>query len=225
MTYGRLSCLSKGIALFALLIPLSLSAARAQDVVLLAFGDSLTQGYGLKPGDGFVPQLEGWLTAQSEMDVKIINGGVSGDTTAGGASRIAWSLTPDVDAVLVTLGGNDLLRGFSPAQTRTNLDAILTEITGRGLPVILAGMSAVSNFGADFKEEFDALYPDLAQKHGAIYYPLFMEGMQTSIAQGAHSLVSLMQADGIHPNAQGVALNVAAIGPTVLTLIETAAAR
>lgn len=200
---------------------MSLSArpAQAEGKVLLAFGDSLTQGYGLAAGDGFVPQLENWLRVNGAPDVTVINGGVSGDTTAGGASRIAWSLTDEVDAVLVTLGGNDLLRGISPEETKKNLALILSETQRRGLPTLLAGMEAVSNYGAAYKAAFDALYPEVAAEHGAAFYPLFMAGMIEATGGGTEAAAALMQEDGIHPNKEGVALNVAAIGPSVLALL------
>lgn len=220
MSYGRLGSISKGIAAFILLIPLSAQTARANDVVLLAFGDSLTQGYGLAAADGFVPQLEKWLKVNSGLDVKVVNGGVSGDTTAGGASRIAWSLTPEIDGVIVTLGGNDLLRGLAPEETKSNLEQIMLEISNRDLPAVLAGMEAVSNYGPEYKAAFDAIYPDVASEHDAIHYPHFLAGMMNAVDQKTATLGDLMQADGIHPNAKGVALNVAAIGPVLLELVD-----
>ncbi len=192
-------------------------AVSADPLTLLALGDSLTQGYGLPQEDGFVPQLQAWLVAQGR-DVVVINAGVSGDTTAGGLSRIGWSLTPEVDAMIVNLGGNDLLRGIDPANSRANLEAILTEAQARNLPVLLVGLRAPGNYGADFKADFDAIYPDLAAKYGVamemnFFFPL-IDQTTRRFDPGT------MQADGIHPNGKGVSLIVAGMGPKVLTLLD-----
>jgi len=195
------------------------SPAVAEPLTLVALGDSLTAGYGLRQGDGFVPQLQEWLTARGE-DVVVVNAGVSGDTTAGGLSRVDWTLTPEVDAMIVALGGNDMLRGIDPAASRANLDAILTKAGDRGLPVLLIGLRAPGNYGAAFKAEFDAMYPELAAKHGVdmelnFFIPL--------IDQSSRLLApDLMQRDGLHPSAKGVAVVVDAIGPKVLTLLDKA---
>ncbi len=190
------------------------------EVRILAFGDSLTQGYGLPEEEGFVPVLQAWLRANGADDVVVINGGVSGDTTAGGLSRIGWALGDDVDGVIVALGGNDLLRGLSPAEMRRNLDGILTEIDRKGLPVLLAGLPAPVNYGKDYAREFRQLYVDLAAEHGAILYPSFLAGMGKG--RNMFQVMRLMQSDGIHPNAKGVQANVEAIGPAVLELVEMA---
>ncbi len=204
----------------ALAITLTCAAAQAQEpVTIAALGDSLTQGYGLPPDDGFVPQLQRWLTAQGAAAV-VVNAGVSGDTTAGGLARIDWTLTEDVDALIVNLGGNDMLRGIDPAVTRANLEAILVRATDRGLPVLLVSLRAPGNYGADYKAAFDAIFPDLAAAQGAIladnfFLPL-IDGDGRRLAPG------LMQADGIHPNAAGVAAVVEALGPPVLDLVARA---
>jgi len=190
----------------------------AAPVTIAALGDSLTQGYGLVPEDGFVPQLQKWLT-ENGADVILINAGVSGDTTAGGLSRTDWTLTPEVDAVIVALGGNDVLRGLPPEQAKSNIDGILTKIGARGLPVLIAGIDAPGNFGPDYKAEFEALYADLAAKHGALLFPNFLEGL-TRIEDRAMVMREHMQSDGIHPDASGVVLVVEAIGPAVLELID-----
>lgn len=190
--------------------------AFAETKTLVALGDSLTQGYGLPQEQGFVPQLQSWLQAQG-ADVSIVNAGVSGDTTAGGLSRLDWSLTPEVDAMIVNLGGNDLLRGIDPKESRANLDAILTTAQARGLPVLLVGLRAPGNYGPDFKADFDAMYPDLAARHGA---DLAMDFFAPLMEQGAGGFdPESMQADGIHPSAKGVALIVGALGPKVLALL------
>ena len=191
----------------------------AEPITIAALGDSLTQGYGLKPQDGFVPQLENWLTAQG-AEVVLINAGVSGDTTTGGAARVAWTLTPDVDAMIVTLGGNDLLRGIDPGLSRQNFEVILGAAQDAGVAVLFVGIAAPSNYGPEYKEAFDSIFPELAGKFGVNLYPNFMKG----IAGGENpaAMQPFMQADGIHPNPEGVALIVDAIGPSVLELIATA---
>ncbi len=198
----------------------SIGAAKAEPLTIAALGDSLTQGYGLTPNDGFVPQLQRWLDGQG-ADVALLNAGVSGDTTAGGLSRIAWTLTPDVDALIVALGGNDLLRGIDPAVSRANLDGILSEAGARDLPVLLIGMDAPPNYGADFEAAFDTMYPELAETHGTLHHPNFL-GALAAMDDRAMVLQRFMQGDGIHPNRDGVARIVEDIGPSVLALIETA---
>ena len=158
VAYGVIrSIRNAGLLLFA-----SVGLATANPVTIAAFGDSLTQGFGLVADEGFVPQLQRWLD-EAGAEVTVINAGVSGDTTAGGLSRIEWTLTPDVDAIIVALGGNDLLRGVDPSSSRANLEGILQVATERDLEVLLVGMEAQSNFGAEFKLAFDAIYPELSE--------------------------------------------------------------
>lgn len=194
------------------------ASAQAEPVTIAALGDSLTQGYGLVQQDGFVPQLENWLTLQG-VDVVLINAGVSGDTTAGGAARVAWTLTPDVDAMIVALGGNDLLRGIDPDVSRANLSAILDEATKTGVRVLLIGMEAPGNFGPEYKATFEANYAELAQQYGVLFMPRFFEGISADTTDPA-AMRPYLQGDGIHPNAQGVSLIVQAVGPKVLELVE-----
>ena len=196
-------------------------AAQAEPVTIAALGDSLTQGYGLVEEDGLVPQLQAWLTAQG-ADVRLINAGVSGDTTSGGAARVAWTLTPDVDGLIVALGGNDLLRGIDPALARANLDSILAAAAEAKVAVLLIGMQAPGNYGPDYKADFDSIYPDLARKYGALLVTSFFSGFGTS---DPAQVRALMQADGIHPNAEGVARIVEALGPQVLELVALAQER
>ena len=196
-------------------------AAAAQPVTIAALGDSLTQGYGLAQEDGFVPQMQRWLDAKG-ADAVLINAGVSGDTSAGGAARIGWTLTPEVDGVIVALGGNDLLRGIDPAATRANLETIVKVAQDAGVAVLLVGMQAPGNYGPGFKAAFDAIYPDLAANHGTLYAKSFLGGIAGADADPAAAL-PWMQPDGIHPNADGVARIVAALGPRVLDLIALAA--
>ena len=196
--------------------------AEAETVTVAALGDSLTQGFGLPPNDGFVPQLQAWLDGQG-ADVRMINAGVSGDTTAGGLSRIEWTLTSEVDALIVGLGGNDLLRGIDPAASRANLSGILQVAEVRGLPVLLVGVEAPSNYGAEYKAAFDAMYSELAEEFGALYHDNFL-GALLDGKDRQTALAELMQGDAIHPNATGVALIVADIGPRVVELIALARA-
>jgi acyl-CoA thioesterase-1 len=200
-----------GIALVA-------SSAQAEEVVIAALGDSLTQGYGLVQEDGFVPQLQGWLDAR-DAGVRLINAGVSGDTTAGGLARVGWTLTPDVDGMIVALGGNDLLRGLDPAMSRANLEAILQAAAAAQVEVLLIGMEAPGNFGPDYKQEFDAIYPELAARYDVVFAADFFEGLAVEGGDPA-SVQAFMQADGLHPNAAGVERIVDALGPHVLELIE-----
>ncbi len=194
--------------------------ANAEPVVIAALGDSLTQGYGLPEQDGFVPQLQRWLQDQG-ADIRLINAGVSGDTTAGGAARVDWTLTPEVDGMIVALGGNDLLRGIDPTVSRDNLEAILSAAETANVEVLLIGMQAPGNYGADYKQRFDAIYPELAQHFGTHYASSFFAGLT---AEGDPAAArQYMQADGIHPNAAGVALIVETLGPQVLSLAEQAA--
>ncbi len=197
------------------------SGAVAEEVVIAALGDSLTQGYGLPQEQGFVPQMQAWLDAQG-ADVRLINAGVSGDTTAGGFARVDWTLTPEVDAMIVALGGNDLLRGIDPDVSRASLEGIMQVAEMREVDVLLVGMQAPGNYGPAYKERFDAIYPDLAAAYGASLVPGFFDGLAAE-ENDLSSVSEFMQPDGIHPNAAGVARIVAAMGPAVLALaVESA---
>lgn len=193
----------------ALVLIFLAAPVQAETLRLVAIGDSLTHGYGLPPEDGFVPQLERWLKSQGE-DVTVINMGVSGDTTEGGRARLGWALADGADAVIIELGGNDLLRGIDPAVSRANLDAMMVETKAQGLPVLLAGLEAPLNYGADYKASFEGMYADLAEIHGAILYPSFLAAVTEA---------GMMQPDGIHPSASGVAAIVSDIGPKVRELL------
>lgn len=179
-------------------------------VRIIAIGDSLTAGHGLKARDGLVPQLQRWLEAQGAAGIAVINMGVSGDTTAGGRARIDWALAGGADAVILELGSNDMLRGIDPAESRANLEAILNKLAARNLPVLLSGMRAAANFGPEYKTAFDAIYPDLATEYETLFDPFFFEGL---IGQQA-----LFQDDGLHPSTAGVARVVERMGPLVLEL-------
>lgn len=194
--------------------------AAAEEVVIAALGDSLTQGYGLPTEEGFVPQLEGWLRAQGS-DVRIINAGVSGDTTAGGLARVDWTLTPEVDGMIVALGGNDLLRGLAPDQARSNIDGIMMAAAEADVEVLLIGMEAPGNYGPEYKTEFDAIYPELAGDYDARFLNSFFAGLtEGDTPADPTQLREFFQADGIHPNAIGVTRIVGRIGPEVLGLID-----
>lgn len=213
VTYGFLRRCSKAAVLA---LGLAAGAVQAQEIDILALGDSLTAGYGLPVEDGFVPQLTAWLAAQGSP-ARVINAGVSGDTTAGGLSRFEWSLNDDIDAVIVALGGNDLLRGLDPARARANLSAILDIAAARDLPVLLVGLQAPGNYGPAYKAAFDAIWPDLSAQYGALMVPSFFVGLN---GRSPAEMAGFMQPDGIHPNAAGVAAIVEGLGPQVLALIQ-----
>lgn len=213
MAYGAGRALRNLVALTFLLV----SPAFAVPLQIVALGDSLTAGYGLAPEDGLVPQLQAWLAAAG-VDVVVQNAGVSGDTTAGGRARLDWSLANGADALIVALGGNDLLRGLPPEASRENLDAILTEANNRGLPALLVGLPAPSNYGPDYKAAFDAIFSDLAAAHDALLLENLLAPIMTLSAQD-RTARGLMQGDGLHPSREGVALVVATLGPKVLDLV------
>ena len=180
---------------------------------LLVLGDSLTAGYGLTAEDGFTAQLQAALK-DAGRDVVVLNAGVSGDTTAGGRARIGWALGDKPDAVIVELGANDGLRGLDPKATFDNLDAIIADIRRAGLPVLLTGMLAPPNLGRDYADDFNAIFPRLAEKHGVLFYPFFLAGVAARR--------ELNQDDGIHPNPKGVRAVVDRILPYVLDLLARA---
>ena len=185
------------------------TVAWAEPVTIAALGDSLTAGYGLAQDEGFVPQMQAWLDAQG-AEVTLLNAGVSGDTTAGGLSRVDWTLTPEVDGVIVALGGNDYLRGLDPAVSRDNLDKILAKSQSLGVSAMLIGLQAGTNYGADYAEAFNGMYAALAATYDVPLAPDWFSALR-----GADR-PKYFQADGVHPNADGVTLIVAALGPAVL---------
>ena len=185
--------------------------AGAGELRILMLGDSLTAGYGLAARDALPAKLEAALRAR-DLDVRVINAGVSGDTTAGGLARLEWALADRPHAVIVALGANDALRAIDPALARSNLDRLLGVLAERRLPVLLAGMVAPPNLGRDYGARFDALYPELAARHGTLLYPFLLDGVAT--------VAALNQADGIHPNAAGVEAIVERILPSVLCLVH-----
>jgi acyl-CoA thioesterase-1 len=202
------------LALVNLCLVAMLGAATAADgakpVRIVAFGDSLTAGYGLKPTEAFPAQLAVALNAKG-YDVEIANAGVSGDTTAGGLERFDWAVPEGTEAVILELGANDALRGFDPAIPRTNLDRILAKLRERHIEVLLAGMLAPRNWGKDYDVKFDSIYADLAKKHYTLLYPFFMEGVVPN--------PKLLLEDGLHPTAEGVGVVVERMLPKVEELI------
>jgi acyl-CoA thioesterase-1 len=195
---------------------LMVSVASAQPVTLLALGDSLTAGYGLQPSDAFPVKLEAALRARGH-DVKVVNAGVSGDTALDGASRLDWALSEQVDAAIVELGANDALRGLPVAQAEQALDRILSALAEKRVEVLLAGMRAPPNLGPEYQVQFDGMYARLAEKHGVLLYPFFLDGVAAD--------PGLNQADGMHPNPAGVDVIVARILPSVEDLLARVAAK
>ncbi|MCU0831500.1 MAG: arylesterase [Rhizobiaceae bacterium] len=193
---------------------LTANPARAEPLRIVAFGDSLSAGYELPPEDAFPNQLQAALKAQGR-DVTVENAGVSGDTSTGGLERLDWSVPDGTALVILELGANDALRGIDPALTRANIDAMLTRLAERGIGVVLAGMLAPPNMGAAYADAFNAIYPDMAAKHGVPLYPFFMDGVITK--------PDLLLDDGIHPNAEGVARIVEGILPLVVAALDAEA--
>ena len=192
------------------LILLPLAPAGATPVVMV-LGDSLVAGHGLPQGQAFPDILEDKL-ATDGIDVTMINAGVSGDTTAGGLARLDWSLAENPDAAIVVLGGNDLLRGLDPQASYENLNAIIYRLKERNVKVLLAGMQAPRNLGADYAAEFNPIYPALAVKHDILLYPFFLDGVAL--------VVDLNQPDGMHPNQAGVDVIAMKIIPLVKQLLD-----
>ena len=202
--------------LAAMAAPFSAPLAQTQPLRLVALGDSLTAGYGLPPGQGFVPRLEAALR-QRGHDVRVLDAGVSGDTTAGGLARLDWALAERPHAAIVELGGNDGLRGLPPRDSHANLAGILDKLAARKIPALLAGMVAPPNLGTEYGREFLATFADLARERPeVVFYPFFLEGVAADPA--------LNQPDGIHPNARGVEEVVRRILPAVEALLARVSA-
>lgn len=188
--------------------------AKADTPVVAVLGDSLTQGYGLQVEDGLVPTLQRWLDAR-EVGVRLINAGVSGDTTAGGAARVDWTLTPDVDGVIVSLGANDMLRGLPPEAARENLAAILRAAQSREVETMLIGFPAPANYGEAYQTEFDQAYVSLAAEFDVV----FLKNMLAPLQGADGPLTVYLQSDLLHPNPEGVKLIVEHLGPAVLEFL------
>jgi len=204
----------RSIAAALLSIMLTGASAPPERPLVLAFGDSLTAGYGLDQGLGFAPQLQATLR-RNGIAAQVVDGGVSGDTTEAGKARLGWTLDGlerKPDLVILELGANDMLRGLDPQLTEANLDAMLAELNRRRIPVLLAGMRAAPNLDPAYISKFEAIYSPLAQKYGAALYPFFLEGVAAQ--QG------LVQTDGMHPTFKGVKIIVTAITPDVKRALE-----
>jgi acyl-CoA thioesterase-1 len=218
--YGVYAAVRKAVAAFVIVLSLgpvlslgmgTATAQAAAPIRLLVLGDSLTAGYGLPHADGFQAQLQTALAAQGRS-VTIIDGAVSGDTSAGGRARLGWVLADGADAAIVELGANDGLRGLDPKQMEDNLAAILDTLAAKHIPVLFSGMYAPPNYGQDYEKAFRAAFDRLGARKDVIYDPFFLEGVAT--------VPSLTQADGLHPNAEGVKREVARLLPLVDRLLD-----
>ncbi|WP_085025729.1 arylesterase [Ensifer aridi] len=190
----------------SLAMTIALSAtARAESVSLVGFGDSLMAGFQLPPEDAFPARLEKALRDKG-LDVTIANAGVSGDTTSGGLARIDWSVPDGTKGVILELGANDALRGIPPEETRKNLAAMITRLKERGIAVLLAGMLAPPNMGAEYESRFNPIFPELAKEHNLVFYPFFLDGVVTE--------AGLKLEDGMHPNGDGIGIMVERFLPT-----------
>jgi acyl-CoA thioesterase-1 len=217
---GRRDFLQAGAVLLAALFarePRDARAAPGQEekprvIKLVAFGDSLTAGIFL-PADGSFPAVLEAALRKEGYHVSIVNAGVSGDTASGGLARLDWSLGEGTDGLILELGANDMLRGLNPETTRSALDSILARLKEKNVKALIAGMLASPSLGQPYRDEFDAIYPDLAAKYGALLYPFFLEGVS------GHPQFTLT--DGLHPNAAGVETIVRNILPTVRLLLAS----
>lgn len=215
--WSRLGIVNRlGLLLMAITMTFASAHASGKPVRIVAFGDSLTAGYQLPASDAFPAQLQRALKARGHA-VEVANAGVSGDTTQAGLERFDWAVPEGTDAVILELGANDALRGLDPAIARRNLETIVMRLKSRNITVLLAGMTAPRNWGDAYVKAFDAIFPDLAAAHGALLYSFFLEGVALQ--------ADLNLADGLHPNAKGVARIVERILPSVEQLIERARTR
>jgi len=201
------------LATAALAVAFAGAPAAGRVPVILDFGDSLTAGYGLPAGQAFPARLEAWLQQQG-IEARVVNAGVSGDTTAGGLARLDWGLADKPDLVILALGANDALRGIEPSSVRENLDKMIGKIEASGAKVLLLGMLAPPNWGEEYRHAFDQIFPELARIHHLPLYPFFLEGVAMK--------PELNQPDGLHPNERGVAVLVDRIAPVVARLLGSA---
>jgi acyl-CoA thioesterase-1 len=200
-----------GAIIVAFFVALLAAPVNAQPIKIVAFGDSLIAGFGLKANDAFPAQLEIALKKRG-YDVEIANAGVSGDTSAGGLSRLDWSIQDGTQAVILVLGANDMLRGMEPELARKNIGEVIARLKARRIEVLLAGMRAAPNLGADYAARFNPIYEELAKEHDILIYPFFLDGVAGER--------DLNMSDGIHPTPKGVSLVVERILPSVESLIE-----
>jgi len=193
------------------LAPSAFARDTAAPIKIVAFGDSLTAGYGLKPSDAFPVQLASALKAKGHV-VEVANAGVSGDTSGAGLARFDWAIPNDTQAVILELGANDALRGQDPKLTKKNLDAILAKLRARNIEVLIAGMAAPRGLGKQYAQQFDPIFEELAKKYNQLHYPFFLDGVALD--------PKLNLPDGLHPTADGIAVIVARILPSVEKLID-----
>ena len=214
---NKISSLSHIIALACLFnfstTVIAETTPRKAHIKIIAFGDSLTAGYGLPREAAFPVRLEKKLKKQGH-NIRVVNAGISGDTATGGLARLAWAVPKDADAVILELGANDALRGVSPAKTRKSLEKIIVKLKKKNIEILIAGMIAPEGMGNKFSSDFNSIYADLAKKYDALYYPFFLDGVALD--------PKLNQSDGIHPNSTGVNIIVDNITPSVLKLIKRA---
>lgn len=213
---GLLALAFNGLGGHANVMAQTAAQASTKPMTIVALGDSLTAGYQLNASDAYPAQLEQALRAKG-LNVRLLNAGVSGDTTAAGLDRLAWAVPPEADGVIVALGANDMLRGLDPAKARDNLDKILTTLKSQKQDLLVVGMQAATSLPPDYRKAFDAIFPDLAAKHGALLYPFFLDGIALD--------PKLNLKDGMHPNRDGVAVMVRNSLPKVEELVARIAAR
>ncbi len=206
--------------LLVLFIFLTYSLAHAtekkENYRLIIIGDSLIQGYGLPKEKGFVNQLQKKILEKMDH-ISLINAGVSGDTTAGGLSRTDWSITDDINAVAISLGANDMLRGIPPKFSKENLSKMILKIKDKNLPILLIGITSIENFGPEYKNEFDLMFSELSRKFNISLYPNLM----APVIENENELSNYLQEDMLHPNEKGVEIIVQAILPTFIDFIES----
>ena len=203
------------LIIVAALLYLPTAHCSANPLKLMVFGDSLVAGFGLSPGESFPDRLAHKLALMG-YQIEMINAGVSGDTTAGGAARIDWALADHPDAVVLILGGNDMLRGLSPSASEDNLRFILTYLSANDVPVLLCGMLAAENLGADYTQRFNAIYPRLANEFDTFFMPFFLKDVALDPA--------LNQPDGLHPNITGIDIIITNILPELELLLASLSA-
>lgn len=219
LAYGRFAHHCKQAAATIAIVGGLATSSLAEETVISVYGDSLVAGYGLQISDGLVPQLQGALDAAG-FQTQLINHGISGDTTAGGLARFDWSIDADVDALILSLGANDFLRGLPAEAARNNLDAILANAQQRGIPILLVGFQSPTNWGPDYKAAFDSMYPELSAQYETLLMPFFFAPL-VDVGSGTVQLEDF-QPDRLHPNARGVAKIVQALVPYVTELISVA---
>jgi len=204
------------VLFFLFIYSFSHATEKLENYRILIIGDSLIQGYGLPKDKGFVNQLQKKILEKKD-NILLINGGVSGDTTAGGLSRIDWSITDDINAVAISLGANDMLRGIPPNFSKENLSKIITKIKENNLPILLIGIRSIENYGTEYKNEFDSMFSDLADEYKVFLYPDLM----APILKKEKDLSLYLQEDMLHPNEKGVEIIVQEILPTITNFIDS----